>query len=100
MSFWAKKDAETALGNIYEKVNNEGEDFSTINKEGAIVIKKHLFSRSLIVKEEPAHIERKYGTMKVGKLPPPPVTPEVTNKRTSLGRRPVCITPKRPKLRR
>lgn len=68
-SFWAKKRECTKHGiTIYIVTDNEGNEKSVwFDKKGRLHIHKVGFDNRLIVKEQPAVEDRKYGTLKVVK---------------------------------
>lgn len=70
-TLWAKKDIESEKFNLYIPVDKEGGDLSKETK-GGYELPKILIGKRLIIKEEPAHIDRTYGEIRVGELPPPP----------------------------
>jgi len=50
---------------LYRQVNREGQDSSYYRKDGVLVDKQWLVDNKLILKEERAVEDRKYGTLKV-----------------------------------
>ena len=64
-SYWVRLIRKQKKFSLYRRVNREGKDSSYYRKDGILVDKQWLVDNSLIVKEERAIEDRKYGTLKV-----------------------------------
>ncbi|HUW46104.1 MAG TPA: hypothetical protein VMW50_09975 [Dehalococcoidia bacterium] len=62
--FWAKDRRRGTKKTLYTPVNNEGDDYSHY-KGGTAHIRKDRIDNRLIIKEQPAIMDKKYGTLKV-----------------------------------
>jgi len=63
-SYWVRLIRKGKKMSLYRQVNKEGEDSSYYRRDGVLVDKQWLVDNSLILKEERAVEDKKYGTLK------------------------------------
>ena len=66
-SFWAKRLSKSKGWTLYLRLNVEGDDFARYDKNDRLVVPQELVQNTVIIKEVPAYMSKRYGTLSTKK---------------------------------